>query len=94
MSDNRETILLLELYSKPECCLCDEAKEVIDEVLASFPSRVQKKISLKTIDISCNIALLKKFGEDIPLLFLNGDKAFRYRVHPVTLKKKIEKALS
>ncbi len=86
--------LLLELYSKPECCLCDEAKGVIEEVLTSLPPQVQERFSLQVVDISQDVSLLERYGEEIPLLFIEGKQAFRYRIHPLTLRKKMEKALT
>jgi glutaredoxin len=63
------------LYGKAECCLCDEAMEVLRKVDAVVPFDLEK------IDISRNPALLEEFGLKIPVIFVDGIQAFKYRVN-------------
>tara|TARA_B100000686_G_scaffold353884_1_gene461336 strand:+ start:1604 stop:1861 length:258 start_codon:yes stop_codon:yes gene_type:complete len=79
----------VELLTKKNCFLCEEAKEVIDEILSEFP-----KAQLKITDIESDPVLVMKYKEKIPVVFLNDEESFFYKVHPVTLRKKIEKILS
>ena len=64
----------VSLYGKADCCLCDEAKEVI--------ARVQRRVAfdLELIDIAADAELLARHGEEIPVVFIDGRKAFKYRV--------------
>jgi thiol-disulfide isomerase/thioredoxin len=68
------------LYGKKECCLCDEAMEVLQRVNASVPFDIEK------IDVSSNPELLEKFGLKIPVIFVDGAEAFKYRVNEGKLR--------
>jgi hypothetical protein len=74
----------LILYSRRDCCLCDEMKVVIAEVARAVP------VELKVIDVDETAELSEKFGDEVPLLFIDGRKAFKYRV----TKKELERHLT
>ena len=63
------------LYGKKECCLCDQAMEVLQKVQASVPFDLEKR------DISDNPELMAEFGLKIPVVFVDGIMAFKYRVN-------------
>ncbi len=73
----------IEIYSKPDCSLCDKAKTVIEKV------KIQRPITISEIDISKTPTLLEKYKEKIPVIFINGKQAFIYKVHETTLRKKL-----
>jgi len=75
----------VEIYSRPGCHLCDEAKEVIE--------RVGRRIvfSLRVINIETDPELEKKYGEEIPVVFVNGMLAFKYRVDEAEFEKKVKR---
>ena len=77
----------IEILTKKDCCLCDEAKEIIEKVLPDFPA------SLKMTDIESDPALFEIYKERIPVVRLNGEESFVYRVHEITLRKKLEKLI-
>ena len=64
----------LVLYSRVDCCLCDEMKTVIRQVAERTP------IEIEEIDIDSSADLKQKYGEEVPVLFINGRKAFKYQV--------------
>jgi glutaredoxin len=64
----------LALYSKPGCHLCDEMKLVVERVSARVP------LTLEVVDITTDANLLEHYGLDIPVLFINGQKAAKYRI--------------
>ena len=64
----------LVLYSRVDCCLCDEMKTVIRQVAERSPLEIEE------IDIDSSADLKQKYGEEIPVLFINGRKAFKYHV--------------
>jgi len=68
------------LYGKKECCLCDEAMEILERVRVSVPFGLEK------IDISGNPALLEEFGLKIPVIFVDGARVFNYRVNENKLR--------
>jgi glutaredoxin len=73
----------VEIYSRPGCHLCDEAKEVIERV------RQRIAFGLTIINIETDRELEKKYGEQIPVVFVNGIKAFKYHVDEVEFEKKV-----
>ena len=64
----------LLLYSRSDCCLCDEMKKIIRQIA--------KKTSLvvEEIDVDSSAELREKYGEEVPVLFINGRKAFKHRL--------------
>jgi len=48
-------------------------------------------IDLREIDISADPALAKKYGEDIPVLFIHGSKAFKHRATAKDLRERLKK---
>ncbi len=73
----------VELYGKPDCCLCDDAKVVLDRLRAETP------FDLAVIDISEREDLRAKFGDEIPVVFVEGRKAFKFRIDETELRRKL-----
>lgn len=76
----------LTLYSRPGCCLCDDMKAIVSEVQADTA------FSVTEIDISTQPELEARFGQDIPVLFINGRKAFKYRLTAGALRRRLHRA--
>ena len=83
----RETISV-ENLTKKDCFLCDIAKEVVLKVIQNFPVRLQ------TTDIESDPQPFEKYKEKIPIIRINGEDCFKFKVHEETLKKKLEQALA
>lgn len=81
-------MITIEVMTKKGCTLCDEAKEIIERVIAEIPAK------LKMIDIETDPELFERYQEKIPVVLINGEESFVYRVHPITLRKKLEKLLT
>jgi glutaredoxin len=64
------------LYTRSACCLCDVAKEAIAKVAAS----AGVEIALREVDVDADPADAAKFGSEVPVVFVEGRKAFKYRV--------------
>ncbi len=75
----------IEVYSRPGCHLCDDAKTVIERVQGRL------NFALRIINIETDPELEKAYGEQIPVVFINGNKAFKYRVDEVELEKKVKR---
>jgi glutaredoxin len=73
----------IRLYTRKDCCLCDEMKSVVREVAGDISLRVEE------IDVDSAPELKEKYGSKVPVLFLNGRKAFKYRVTVKELKKRL-----
>jgi glutaredoxin len=75
----------IDVYSRPECHLCDEAKDVIERVRRRFP------FALNIVNIDADAELQSAYGTEIPVVFINGNKAFKYRVDEAELERKIKR---
>jgi glutaredoxin len=73
----------LTLYSRKDCCLCDDMKAVINKVAANLPLEVDE------IDVDSSSELQKKFGNDVPVLCIDGRKAFKHRMTAAELTRKL-----
>ena len=78
-------MITIEIMTKLDCCLCDDAKDIIEQVIVDFP------VELKMTDIESDPELFEHYKEKIPVVLINGVESFVYKVHPVTLRKKMEK---
>ena len=78
-------MIIIEVMTKTDCCLCDDAKAIIEQVIAEIPAE------LKMIDIESDPELFERYQEKIPVVLINGEESFVYKVHPITLRKKLEK---
>ena len=67
------------LYSKPDCCLCDEALEVIARVRDEHPFELVK------VNIESDARLSAVHGERIPVVLVDGEEKFVYRVDEESL---------
>ncbi|MEI8254375.1 MAG: glutaredoxin family protein [Deltaproteobacteria bacterium] len=73
------------LYTRVRCHLCDVAKEVIDTV------RLDRAFDLDVIDIDTDPGLVAKYGTEVPVILVNGRKAFKYRVEPAALREQLDR---
>ncbi len=80
-------MITIEVMTRKDCCLCDDAKAVIEQVIAELPAELQMT------DIESDAQLYERYKEKIPVILINGEKSFVYNVHPITLRKKLEKLL-
>ncbi|MGQ0506868.1 MAG: glutaredoxin family protein [Myxococcaceae bacterium] len=64
----------VEIYSKPDCGLCEEAKEILEQVRSRVP------FELVEVNIEADPTLFERFRYDIPVVFIAGKKAFKHRV--------------
>jgi thioredoxin-like negative regulator of GroEL len=68
--------VILTLYSRPGCHLCEVMKVVISRVASGLNGPVR----LEEIDISTDPALEAQYGTEIPVLLVDGKKIAKYRV--------------
>ena len=68
------------IYGKKECCLCDQAMDLLEKVNALVPFELDK------IDISDNPELLAEFGLKIPVILVDGIQEFKYRINENRLR--------
>ena len=71
----------LSLYTKPDCCLCDEVLEALERVRAELPFELEK------IDIRRDPEFAVRYAERIPVVHVNGAFAFEHRVDEDELRR-------
>lgn len=76
----------LILYSRPGCHLCDEMKLVVSRVVRRMPAGAAE---VREIDISSDAVLDDLYGQEIPVLLIDGRKAAKYRVTEQELVRKL-----
>ena len=64
----------VRLYSRPGCHLCDDARVVIAAVCAEMEETFEE------VSIDDDPALLERFGEEIPVTFVDGRQHDFWRV--------------
>jgi hypothetical protein len=62
------------LYGRADCCLCDEALAEIERARGSATFEV------RVVDVDSDPALAARYGEEVPVIEVDGRKAFKYRV--------------
>ncbi len=62
------------VYTKPDCCLCDEAKSLLRKLAMSH------QFDWHEINILGDPEIYEKFKDEIPVVFIDGRKAFKYRI--------------
>ena len=67
-------MILVELYSKDDCHLCDVAKELLLNIQRSHP------FELRQIKIQAGDEHFERYHERVPVIFINKEFAFQYRI--------------
>jgi hypothetical protein len=78
----------LTIYSRPGCHLCDEMKTVVAAVVKGLPGGT---ITVEHIDITSDPILEGLYGEEIPVLLIDGRKAAKYRITESELRRRLAK---
>ena len=76
--------MTITIYSKPDCHLCDRAKEVIERC------RSKADFTVKVIDISQDPELFERYRNDIPVILLDGKEIARHFVRERQLLKLLQ----
>ena len=75
---------VLTLYGKAGCHLCEEARQVVESV------RSERPFDLREVDVSLDPELHRRFGERIPVVELEGEELFEFRVDPTALRERLD----
>lgn len=70
----------VRLMSKPGCHLCDDARAVIEAVCGELGETFEET------DISGDPELMRLYGEQIPVTFVDGRQHDYWRVDPARLR--------
>lgn len=86
---------IVEIYARKDCSLCklqdcilcEEARSVIAKVYEDVP------FQLKEVDIDSSEDLMRVYMGEIPTVFINGKKVFKYKVDEAEFRKKVRKEI-
>jgi hypothetical protein len=73
----------LTLISRPDCHLCEEMATVIERVAPGFGAAVEVR------DVDADPQLLARYSEQVPVLLIDGRKAFKFRVTAAELERRL-----
>ena len=65
---------VVTLYTRAGCHLCDDAKKVIEA------ARARAEFDYEERDIDADPELLRLYNEEVPVIAIDGRKAFKYRL--------------
>ena len=77
----------LTLFKKKDCHLCDVAKQKLLKLQQEFP------FSLTEIDIEDDKAAFERYKYLIPVIEMEGEMVFKYRIDENELKKLLRSSL-
>ena len=76
-------MIQLVLYTRADCPLCHEMQAVIERVAREMP------LALELVDVDGDPALAAAYGHEIPVLAINGRRAFAVRVDAGALRARL-----
>jgi len=79
MPDGRQVVV----YSRKGCHLC----EIVKEGLVKLERR--GGFTWREIDVDSNEDLRRQFTDEVPVVFINGRKAFKYRMNEQDFLRKL-----
>ena len=71
-------------YHAPECHLCAAARRVLEAV------RAEQDFELEEVDISGDEELEAQYREWLPVVEIDGERAFTYFVQPDALRQRLK----
>jgi hypothetical protein len=79
-------VIRLTLLSRPGCHLCEEMRREVDTLLSGQPHEWD------IVDVDSDPDLLLRYGDSIPVLFVNGRLFAKIRLPRFTSKVRLRKA--
>jgi hypothetical protein len=77
----------LTLIGKPGCHLCDDARVVVQAVVAEVQAAdAAPRIAFDERSILDDAALAERYAEEIPVVLIDGEVHDYWRIDPVRLK--------
>ena len=93
--------LLVEVYTSKDCTSCIYGSSASNGCCVTCAdacntiSRVNEDVpfSFKEVDIRKDEDLYRRYKDDIPTIFINGKKAFKFKVDEEEFRKRVRKEL-
>ncbi len=79
---------MITLFTRRQCCLCDEAHAALDQVRAAHP------FELTVVDLDTEASPEKRaaYDHEVPVVELDGRKIMKFRVDPARLLRLLERS--
>ncbi len=74
------------LLSQPGCHLCEEAKAMLQQLSTTYP------LTMQDINITNHAGLTRRYGDDLPVIFLNGCRVATYHINPALWLRDLRRA--
>jgi glutaredoxin len=71
---------VVELWGKPDCCLCDDARAALERVREDHPFELVER------DIEADEEAHRAYFERIPVIVVDGQELFAFRVDESVLR--------
>jgi glutaredoxin len=71
------------LYKKENCKLCDEAESILEKL------KKEKRFFLERITLEPNTDLFERFGNKVPIVFINDKMIFEFKLDEAAFLRKI-----
>jgi len=84
VSESTNALPSVVLFTRHDCCLCEEALAEVEVARRARP------FALKVIDVDSDPELAARYGLEVPVIELDGRKAFKYRVTSRELLRRLE----
>ncbi len=84
-------MIRLTLYTRADCHLCHDMRTIVEAVRRERP--FGREVALDEVDVDSDPALAAAHGAEVPVLFVNGRKAFKYRVDAASLRDRLAREL-
>jgi glutaredoxin len=72
------------LYGREGCCLCEDARAILERVRARRPFMLEDR------DIDADEALLRAYLERIPVVAIDGEEVFDLFVDEAELERRLD----
>jgi hypothetical protein len=80
------TVTRVTIISKPDCHLCDVAREIVETVVAELPEQAGAAVEVEELSILDDPALHAQWWEKIPVVLIDGAFHAHWRVSPDRLR--------
>ena len=86
MGESTERLPEVVVYRRHDCCLCEEA---VAEIQAA---RRERPFALRVVDVDQDPELQARYGSEVPVVEVDGRKAFKYRLTRSELLRRLGRA--
>nr|WP_245325317.1 glutaredoxin family protein [Microbacterium amylolyticum] len=77
----------MTIIGKPDCHLCDVARDVVEQTLADLPEDLAESIEVTELSILDDPALYETWWERIPVVLIDGELHAHWRLAQDRLSK-------